>query len=502
MTAAFLLASMLINEPKQIPGPSDWVVWAVEHQLSLPEHLRPNYRYVAIPPWGDVSWQHSVTLALNLAASRTPLQVRPHWIANGYLGAVDLTTLATNPNHLKNLIETWDSISIDEPYVHVDSTNVINGNSQGDGGSSGVAVVPPHISPEAAQMLASLASAPVPVYRADHLMVELLDRKYYEFRGYVKDDGTLINQEELFASIGLDEDKARQINGDIRTATLHSLNTGHQRRVDVYGGLSSRYNEGRVFVTRDAVREEQDPNKLPLSNLLAFRNAAREIIYEMPNGLHGFALTDGDGNLARAADPNVAVDETVPSPYPKILSGAISCVRCHGVNSGLQPIKHDLAKILDSGANLIFDVSDTNLTQAEAIERINALYRSPEVVDKKIQRSREDINDAVFLLTDGYYVKPDDPYSVPRAFAAIAKIHDDYRYKLVTPRQALLELGFETTKEEDELRHLATVLGPSASEVSPTEAALRSGLPVLRSDFEVAYLDLAVKAKQFKEKTK
>lgn len=97
-------------------------------------------------------------------------------------------------------------------------------------------------------------------------------------------------------------------------------------------------NSGSYFRTFDT--SLNDSNN-PLANLfknplfaglgskLTFLFRASEVIFSMPNGLHGYALFDGKGNLLGDAGLDIVRDNlSNVSPAPSI-EAAISCFRCH-----------------------------------------------------------------------------------------------------------------------------------------------------------------------------
>lgn len=469
------------NTFSKVHTASDAIGWAIADLLQQQESDRLFQRYLWLPPWQD-KWSPAIVVALNTAASRSARRYIPRIEANGYLLCVDMRRLAPDKDDLGELITLWDSLAEDEPYARIPQANLKDGD--------GLAVLSPHISAVHADLLNRINYSPSLVYRADWFLVKLLDEKYYEFMGWVKTDGTLQTQNEIFADVGIDEWQTRSLNGDIRKATRQSQVTGQQRRVDVFNGLGGRYNDGRVFMTRDVETDVNDVAKLPLSNLLRFVNGAREIIFERANGTHGYFITDGQGNLVRVAANNVVSDTTVPDPYPKQLKAGISCIRCHGAADGLHPVRSDIAKLLNSGMQVDYDLSGVNLPRQEALERVYGLYSDPSIFDKKIARGRDDLSDTVFVLSGGM--------KTSEAYQKISEIYNEYMYKLVEPKRAMMALGFiaESDKSQGLFNRL---MGEGAQREDVTIALLRAGISVRRTEWERVYFSAAMRASKYGE---
>jgi len=92
-----------------------------------------------------------------------------------------------------------------------------------------------------------------------------------------------------------------------------------------------------------------------------FTADAAETIWQLPNGLQGYALWDGVGNRVDFADPNVVIDTQTPLGN-KVINNANSCSRCH--NQGLIPfidqvrahVNANAAQFIANDVRLVNDV--------------------------------------------------------------------------------------------------------------------------------------------------
>jgi hypothetical protein len=81
-----------------------------------------------------------------------------------------------------------------------------------------------------------------------------------------------------------------------------------------------------------AGEEDRNPFEFPFLAASGFAKnfdfAASEVIYTLPNGLHGYALFAADGTRQDAAPLNVVADNK-PGPRGPEIRNAISCLKCH-----------------------------------------------------------------------------------------------------------------------------------------------------------------------------
>jgi hypothetical protein len=478
-----IVVLLLLASPAWATTPNDAVGWAIAHQLITPPESRPYYRYVWIadymlPPdseWAERHIAAAMSYAINEAASQTGLVIIPRSIANGWMLAVYLPNYASatklsvvdeKRTELQVLVDTWDGLAVNEPYFHTLSEQ------------SGIAVptIAGHIDADRIQALAELNASPSLVYRADWLLVRLLDTHYYEFAQLPS------TQEAVYAKFGANEEASQALDGDQRIAMFDSGVTGKPRRIDRFQGLGGRWNTGQIYQTWDLLDESASPLKHPLYNLLAFKPDGGEAIIEKPNGMHAYILFDEQRNILREAPPELASDHTIPGPpegpgSARLVAG-ISCIRCHNPSEGYHGAENDVQKLLAAGVDITDDLLDPS--QREAVHRIAGLYAGD--FTRRLRLARDDYTEAVRRAT----IQPGMPagLSVPEAGKVVSELYASYTWRRVTPVQAERELG-RTIRE-------TWTVAPG----NPVMGALLAGIPVRRQDWEQVFAAAMVAARQ------
>lgn len=443
-------------EAKAIARPIDAAAWALQDSLERGGDDR-HVRYSWSPPWINAANAAKVnSFAVNTAISRASVIVHPRTAAKAVLLRWDFSALGATRKDVAELLAVWEQLAAAEPYFSAD------GKSAYHAGQS-------HVE------LSRRLNSKVPIVRHDWLLERILTTTdgglYYKFQGTG-------NQNEWLAQFGVDDELAKSVNADQRAAMFRSGVTAKPRRVDFFRGPL-----GVVSVTHDVADNATRATQHPMRNLLAFQDAAREAIAEKANGLHSFALFDNFGKLQAEAPPTIVADHRVPAPHTNRLEGAISCIRCHGGDGGWKPVRNDVLAMLGNGATILADVSQTD--QNDVLQRLATVYQAD--LEKPLQRARDDYNDAVRRATVNW--------DAPKVSAELSKQFAAYKYDLVTPEQAALELGLDG----DGRRALRYLLPPLRVE-DPVIAALLAGIGVNRKDWEAVYAEAADRAiPRFKE---
>src|SRR5262249_43226919 len=125
----------------------------------------------------------------------------------------------------------------------------------------------------------------------------------------------------------------------------------------------------------------------------AFRPAGGEIIFNLPNGLQGYMLTDADGRRIDRGPLNVVSD---PKQRDKAVVTGISCMSCHV--RGIIP-KDDQIRP--------FVVKKSDLFEVDERKKILELYHPREQFRKLLQEDAERFAQAVKLT--GAHVSATDP---------------------------------------------------------------------------------------------
>lgn len=346
------------------------------------------------------------------------------------------------------------------------------------------------------------------------LFAELYGGRYYDFMLFKRDQKKGTDEDHLLEGLGLGNVEAGltaeklfdQLRSDQRIAMFKSQVTGKPRRVDFLRSPTGRDGTGIVSITHDLFDSAIDIGQHPIMNLLKFEDSGREGIFEQRNGLHGFWLTDGAGKLADEAPPDLVADHMIPAPHTRRLQPAISCIRCHGVgrDDGWKPARNEVKLLLarkNRRGDVLADLTDKGATVADALDRLGGLYAGdPE--NRLLPRGRDDYAAAVLKATGPWAGSKDQTDVVNLASARISKVWDDRHYKMVTPQQAVRELGL-VVAEKDAQEVLEAVLPPAVEDSvlgvvpeDPRVVALLAGLAINRVDWDLVYGFAATRAQR------
>lgn len=487
---ALLLAVML---PAQLPTkqvqverlatPNDAIGWAIAHQATIPEADRPFYRYIWIPPWipnqkeegeigqwNEVHYGGTMNFVLNAVVSKASLVVPVERHANNFLLAMDFRTFVPDPEEMGKAIELWDSLANDDPYFHATLEN--SGENK--------PLLAPHIALEHGEWLAENNASPSLVYRSDWLITKLIDEKYYEFKGWVKEDGSLFTLDEVLAEFGINEKLAKSIQGDQRVAIAISGVTKNTRRIDRIQGAGGRFNTGSAWLTWDVSRRSVNIKNNVFYNLLRFFPEGGEAIIESTNGLHAFVIYNANRQLVREADANLVTDYTIPPGHPAVLTPAISCIRCHGDSEGLLPAPNHVKKLVESGTNILADFVVDGAVSRKDIDQISGAFMGD--FDRRLMLGRLDYDEATRRCT--IHPTMQAGIGIKDTSSLLSGIYGNYLFEPVTVSQACRELGYHPGKFPVET--LNAIL-PKMNPRNPTIGLLRADIPVRRQDWEQVF---------------
>lgn len=469
-----ILLAVLGAPAGKVPSPTDAVSWALTHQNSIAAADREFQRYVWIPSYlvceqyderhigGIINW------VVNATVARASVIVPGKKIANGWMLAYDIRQL--DPKNPARLAAFWDELALDEPYFHETRENA--------GGE--IAAIANHIEAPLGEALVGSNVSSAMVFRSDWLIYQLIGAKYYESKGWVKSDGSLLSQAEVYSEFSIDEDAVKKVNGDQRVAIAVSGVTASVRRVDRIQGIVGRFNSGAVWQTFDTKQDDGAIAKNPLYNLLSFVPDGGEAIIEQPNGLHAFVIYNAQRQLVRFADPELVTDYTVPAGNPCRLQPGISCIRCHGASKGLHPAPNHVRTLVESGTDILGQVDTPPDDLSKVVDRLAGLYLGD--FDKWIRRGREDYEEAIRRCTR--HPELQAGISAETSAEILASIYGKYAYKKVDAGSATFELGF--SPGADAKVSFDSVV-PLQELRNPTVASLRAGIEVRRSSWEQVY---------------
>lgn len=527
-----------VTEMKYGPSPADAITYALADLSQMPKVDQPFQRYIWIPD-GDPQKIAVMKYVMNLAVSKASVLVSPTVVAEGKLLRWDMRALAPRDGQYATLYTLWEELAY-EPYFHIVKTtaeslptNAVQIESRQDDPPGSlrfkigdqlfykspgneffilqnnrwvrrqleikvdrVATYGAHVGLEQGVMLQGLSQSNACVVRYDFFLVKALSTvdggMYYRFAGIERNPKEGTAQDAFLKSLGASEALVQALRSDQRAAMFRSNVTGKPRRIDAFYGVGVRPGSGTglITMTHDMIDNDINPRSDPIRNLLNLNDQAREVIAERPNGLHIFALFDGQGALQDEVPPNIARDHTIPSPHTARLQAAIGCIRCHGPDEGLKPFNNEVQTMLAGLLDVFGDVSSRDQIP-DQLDRLAGLYAGD--LTKPVRRARNDYSDAVFRVTGGM--------TVPQVSARVSDIYGDYVYRQIGAFEACYELGYLVPKDRATY-YLNQILPPLPQDVvgvspeDPIIGALKAGLRVNRYQWEQVYPDAAFRALQ------
>ncbi|MEM6779790.1 MAG: hypothetical protein AAF670_19205 [Planctomycetota bacterium] len=186
---------------------------------------------------------------------------------------------------------------------------------------------------------------------------------------------------ELELAEGFDQESDYLRNQLVRGGVLLSNVSTQPRVVDYHAG------ERGIWMSYDFVSQPaNDPERgdivrFPLGPQFAnnphpsaaFEHAGGEIIFTLPNGLHGYMLVDADGRRIDAGPIEIVADRSMVSGTPEIVNG-VSCISCH---------RHGM---IDFNDQIAFGHAQTS--QSEVV-KIESIYR-PDALQRRLDEQRAD----------------------------------------------------------------------------------------------------------------
>jgi hypothetical protein len=331
----------------------------------------------------------------------------------------------------------------------------------------------------------------LPIVRGDWLLATAwssvdiagIRGSYYELAGIEANPRGRSAFDAFLESVGADEKLVAKLQSDQRAVTISGV-TGKWRMVEAFptAGARPEFGPSLITITHDIKDEEADAKRHALLNLIEFKEQAREVIAARTNGLHLFALFDGQGNLQDEAPPDVAAWPASPHVTKRLVAG-IACVECHGANRGYNPLENYVQTLERRGFAAVLDLASP-AGAAETLDRLRGLYGGDLTIPLKAAGNA--YARACDQATWGVF----GPAAVEGASAEVYHIYSDYFAK-VTPGKLLRELGYEVA-EEQAVAALQRIV-PSAKGEDGRIGAVRLCLPILRGDVHEIFFEVALR---------
>lgn len=395
--------------------------------------LVPIYRHIRVRNDLDAK---AGSLALNLISTNSQI-VLP--VLKGNLLVFDANDYATTPEDLKRFLRTWEELQYDPAF---NKLTIVEGK-----------VLRETLHPQ--ELVAQLGTE-APVVDIDYFLVRALSTikdqggnatifggLYYEFAGIPGTENALIK------TTGIDpgDDLIKyfeKLPSQRRAAMEKSGVSGKSRRIDLLA-TAARF-AAWYMATRDVADGQQGDAFDPFISIVKMIVIASEVIYVRYNGLHGFALFNGQGERADVGPHDVVVSDMYRdvdqkrNPHSTRLQMPY-CLDCHwkGTNRGIIPFTNDILLQARAGIKL----SDPKLKE---------LYQADPVtegaeVQTVIARGRTDLVKAVLRTSaigaaPGWPQGKGDQLDGPAlASSYIIKKFRQYLYEPIDARIALQELN-------------------------------------------------------------
>jgi hypothetical protein len=489
----------------KVPDVYDVAVWALEDAVALRarEQSAKHCFYLWVGPNAGPEVAKINSLAVNSSLSHSSTIQLPELTAGGRLIRWNLSQLAPRDKDFNRLVGIINFLSSGEPYWHVDLKALglppaktdpflwLDGKVYDKAFS-----VPAPVTAEAYTLLQQETGLRTPLMRADYFLRKISSTiqggVYYHARGFIVYDQhgkqKRLNETEIFALFGNDVKLSRKVEGDDRVGITISGVTAQARAVEFGQGAI-----GGWRITYDRFSDNEQLGAHPLYNLLSVVDKAdgRETIFEMPNGLLAYILTNGKGELVDEAPNKLVTDHRTRVPHPAQLFPPLSCVRCHGPNGGVQRTPNDVARLLRDPKQLdaFADFGGTGFTTAD-VDRLAGLYGGD--FEKRSRDARDRYADACFKATRGL--------TAAQAAAEWSAQYENYWQSPVTAQSQLLEIGWGKPRSPQALnKSLETlqakpendllIFGQPAQRLDPLIPAPRLGVPIRRQDQERTFAE-------------
>lgn len=427
----------------------------------------------------------------------------------------------TVPSYLADDGFRYDYVFVDETFSDI----IIDGDFQGDV----LRVVGEHIDQRILAELIDLTQSQAPVVsdlyfksralRTIKGKVEVYKTiyggLYYEFNGIKKGFKKGTDFDNFLDKLGIGNVEAgitaekvfEKRRSDQRVAKFMS-NVANKmpRGIDVFRQLEGRIGDtqGIVSVTHDIGTESVDIGSNAMMNLRkgAVKDKAREVIWEKTNGLHGFALFDGNGALQDEVPPDVAADDTIPPGYGTRLEPAIGCIRCHLKENGWRTAENDVKKLTSGLLDIYGDLGAKKQSVPDLVDELAGLYAG-DLESKLFPRGRDDYASAILKATGPWkgqnlinMVKTSGD-KLKAEFAA-------YNYTEMSAASALADFDIPLKEGADAAKELRKWLPPPQVVIDgiiPEDVrtgALLIGMKTNRFDYDLSYAFRAARVAKVK----
>lgn len=465
--------------------------------------------------------------AVNTALLHGATIFRPYMTADRTVYRLDLAQYAEHEGKtLQIILDTWERMTDNQFYLPTGEKKLLNSPrykfTDGKVYSAvyGKKIVPAAHADINGQLseLCKLTYSQVPIISAGQFLRFAMNSDfgglYPEFRNFDISPEKGTAEEAFLLRAGVDLKVLGARNSDQRVVCMGKP-TANIRLVEYVPAAITRPAVGPVIatITRDYFSgKEVDPNNHPIENLADRKHDGTEIFLPTTSGGLEYALFQGNGDFVRSAPLNppnsLAWDSTLPQPFLPVLQGPSGCIRCH-INQNSQT---KLLSIYQPAPNFVtwlrdvtvsgqrFDVfDDKGVKSAEAKARL----------DRLVSLYNGETSEAFTWAGRTYAKFAFECSNIPLEFAANSwlKVHDQWLYSYVTPKRALLTLGYKVENELEAVEVFNQICPPAPEPLRITQLrAWKNGadgqlreLPLTVDDFLAVYPEIALRISKWEE---
>jgi hypothetical protein len=456
MVVSFVLACADCEAgPIPLESPAGAYYLAREDLIRQPAAVRPFVRYLALyaqPPDRRDGMAKAISFISNSLSWRKAM-VHPVVVGDGLLIRISLFDFEWDERSRAGRIadaarvgvdltgrvsaDPWETLTVKDPYFRANQLVKVNRN-----GRSYEKLFRGWIDPDVYADVNRMARSRGAVLRADWWLVQVsVDRPV----GFYSDFLMLPAREaDLYKLLLIDEKTARRRSLTVGGATQagQSYVAFNPRELELlrgeYGDLWRTYDFDINKVIND-VNGLKNPRR-------QFRGTVahdgREIIWELPNGLHAYILMNGAGDQVAEVPPTIAQDrrnDPFRQPKDRVVRNAYKCVDCHGPSDGIIPFRDSITGQIVAERNALATISEHG--DALAAER-----EARKVTDYYLEHfaSRMDAERKAYrgAIDDCNGLEPADNSKNYMDF------YESYVYSPLDRSQAVRELGWTGIDEE------------------------------------------------------
>jgi hypothetical protein len=506
-----LLATLAIGAAVQVDSPAGAMFLALQdQQTSVPAADRPYIRYLslyAIPVADRPAFLQALAFWLNSLSDRRPIVPVPV-VADPETGEPALVRLnlfdfewdvGSRKKRIAQLralgvkfakgdvsCDPWDVLAGRDPYFEanriVTKYRTVTATRPQWNGYQWVNVTTTQkvpyaelvrgwIDPDVFDQVNKYACTRKAVLRADWFLVQTsLDRPLGAYSDFLL---LPTKEADLYKTLLIDEKNQRlqalTVGGAVKAGVSFVAN--NPREIELLRGALGDFWRTYDFDDRNVADKEKAAVRNPRRTFRGtVRHDGREVIWELPNGLHAYGLFNGAGVQVGEVPPTIAQDrrpvaEVGRSPEA-VVRNAWKCVSCHGPSSGLIPFKDVITtQILAPNSGLLAYSKDKVAAEREK-RKLENYYQ--ENYRPRMDVGRESYGQAV--------AKVNGLASAANS-ANYVKWFELYQYSTVDRAQAAREFGVPAADLDGFLRRSA----------DPDLLFLVDDEPITRAQLELAF---------------